>query len=352
MALADTIIYRLKPEAGDTEPHNEIGGAHVLAGGTITLVDRGGGDCAWQFEGLASAVVPQHVYTHAAAAGGLTIAVKLKVVTWPTTEFTYFSKYRNTAGSGFLGLRRSGANTLEARATISGSAGALAGTIGTTEITVVFRLATNGAGQETFDLWLTTVGREGTDPNVSSPPTSALNFTFDTLELGAASPAVIQVADYVIFAGEGTNAECAALADDGVRPTLDGGTPGVVDLEGAAAAEATATGALQGTAALDGDAQAVTTATADLDVTAAAGTITISDWVNNTGSGLSGQAGINVAVYDLATRALVAVATGLTVTAGNVSFSDVAIVAGTTYRVLADQDGNSVDLGCDYITAS
>lgn len=82
------------------------------------------------------------------------------------------------------------------------------------------------------------------------------------------------------------------------------------------------------------------------------GTITITGWVNNTGTDLSGYATINVAVYDLTTRALVYLATGLTVVSGDVSFSHSSIVAGTTYRVLADQDGNTTDLGCARVLAT
>ena len=72
MAITDNIIYRLKPEAGDTEPHSEIGGAAALTGGTITLVNDGAED-AWRFEGgQATAGVPLHTIQGSADATGLT----------------------------------------------------------------------------------------------------------------------------------------------------------------------------------------------------------------------------------------------------------------------------------------
>lgn len=82
------------------------------------------------------------------------------------------------------------------------------------------------------------------------------------------------------------------------------------------------------------------------------GTITITGWVNNTNTDLSGFTTINVAVYDLTTRALVYLATGLTVVSGAVSFSHSSIVPGTWYRVLADQDGNTTDHGCARLQAT
>lgn len=83
-----------------------------------------------------------------------------------------------------------------------------------------------------------------------------------------------------------------------------------------------------------------------------AGTITLTGWVNNTNTDLSGFTGINVAVYDLTTRALVYMATGLTIVSGTVSFRHPSIVAGTTYRYLADQDGNTTDHAGGRVTAS
>lgn len=85
--------------------------------------------------------------------------------------------------------------------------------------------------------------------------------------------------------------------------------------------------------------------------TALPGTITITDWVNNTNTDLSGYTNINVAIYDLTTRALVYLATGLTIVSGSVSFSHASIVSGTTYRYLADQDGNTTDHACGRIAA-
>lgn len=83
-----------------------------------------------------------------------------------------------------------------------------------------------------------------------------------------------------------------------------------------------------------------------------AGTITITGWVNNTNTDLSGYANINIAIYDLTTRALVYLKTGLTIASGDVSFSHASIVTGTTYRYLADQDGNPTDLARGYVVAT
>lgn len=84
------------------------------------------------------------------------------------------------------------------------------------------------------------------------------------------------------------------------------------------------------------------------------GTVTISDWVNNTGTYLADLSGITVDVYDIATGALVYHTTSATVNSGNdCVVSDASIISATDYKVTALKfNGTSYDIGIAIITAT
>lgn len=243
MAILDGIIYRLKAEAGDVSPHNEIGAGEVLAGATFTLVDRGGGDYAWRVEtGVASAALPAHSVIGANNATGLTVAATVKIVSYPATNFApiiAFSPDNVTLTNG-LHLDRESAGNLRVRLN-TGPSTSLGAHAAGVERTYVWRIETSSVNALDFlRTWFTTVGRVGTDANVSSAGTNIGGTTVcDTLCLAATDGCVLEIKDLVIWSAEKTNAECAAVADD-LRGTLDAGTPsdlsGNVTLDDAVAA--------------------------------------------------------------------------------------------------------------------
>lgn len=81
MAIGD-YVYLLKPQSGDSSPHNELNGAQTISGGTIALVDLGGGDYVWRFSGASSAgAVDSRTVDGSTTGGGVTIAMVIAVTT-------------------------------------------------------------------------------------------------------------------------------------------------------------------------------------------------------------------------------------------------------------------------------
>ncbi len=221
MAITDNIIYRLKAEAGDTEPHDETGTSGDLTGGTITLVDRGGGDWAWQFEGgLATLSIPTHNIVASTTGTGLMMAVTLRVATYPTTDSPIVSYSADTNGGNGIHIGRFGAGSLRVRQVneLTATIGATATSVDRTYVARIDISATSA--QDFVRVWLETTGRVGTDADVSSPGGNLANRAFDTLNIHATDSAVIQIKDLVIWSVEPANADAAAVADD-LRGTLD-----------------------------------------------------------------------------------------------------------------------------------
>jgi hypothetical protein len=216
MPITDNIIYRLKPESGDTSPHNEIGGGSILSGGTIALVDRGSGDYAWQFSGTDStATGVSKTLTPADAAGGMTMAVTIKVVTNPTVDFTRYIQFQKTTDPNvFMGMTQNGANAVRGRYINSGSSNTAFSGVGATEFTFVHRIKTNGASASSFESWKKTTGRVGVTPDVTGSTVVDLTNTFATLLVGGLNNVVLQIKDWIIWDRELTDTECANVADD------------------------------------------------------------------------------------------------------------------------------------------
>lgn len=260
MALTDNILYRLKPEFGDSSPHNELNNSDILTGGTFLLVDRSGGagtDMAWRHSGADSSVlVASKTVTPSGAASGYTIAVTVKVVTNPSggTGFTSYVRHQNSSNSAvFLGLSQDGANNIRGRyAASSGAVSVSIATVGTTEFTYVLRVSTNGSGQEKLDIWIQKTGRVDTTPDKTGSLTS-LTTTLNQLVLGGQNDVVLEFKDIVIWSDEKPDAECAVGADN-LRGMLD--------------APAAVTGTINWTEAAD-----TVAITGDVEISGVAGTI-------------------------------------------------------------------------------
>jgi hypothetical protein len=226
-------IYRLKPEAGDTSPHNEIGAGEVLSGGTITLVDRGGGDYAWQFAGgLASIGIPSHTTTGSTTGTGFTMAVTLKVTVYPATNFAAILAYSpDTTPTNGMHIDREAAGSLRARVNTSPTQ-SIGATATTLDRTYVIRLETSSTSAQDFlRIWLQQTGRVGTSADLSSSGVNFTSVSVDTLLVNATDSCVPQVKDWVIWHEQLSDADCAALAD-GLRTQLDGGGGSPVHLLG------------------------------------------------------------------------------------------------------------------------
>lgn len=253
MALND-FTYRLKAEAGDSTPHDEKGVSGDITGGTISLVDHSG-TAAWRFSGgHASVAIPSHLIDWQAVGGGVTYAIRLKVANWGTVDWCALLGFgadplpgTEDAATG-VDLQRTGPNIIRA---ITGIAYTPSTTIGTSIRTIVVKAITDySAPYIALQIWFDTVGRVGTGPNVNSGNKDApADLTIDQFNIAALNGAIFEIEDAVFWPEELSDADCAALADNGIRATLD---TGAAALEGAATASVTAAGALTTSAAVKG----------------------------------------------------------------------------------------------------
>jgi hypothetical protein len=239
MGIAD-FVYRLKPQAGDTAPHNEVGGGHPFSGGTATLVDTGGGNYAWRFSGGAAiADIPARSWQSEVAGSGITLAIRMRVSTQPAAAFVPFITYGldATPTNGlYLGMDGT-SNGLRTRYSTDSNI-----PIGSTAVERVFVLRlTPGIGGtlDKHELWLNTVGRSGTAPN----STASGNYTSRNLSkliINAINSAVIDARDIVVWHEELPDADCAAVADNFDAQFTGGGTTVTCTTGDAAATGATA----------------------------------------------------------------------------------------------------------------
>lgn len=212
MAIQDNLIFRLKPQAGQLAPRNEVGANEVFAGGTFALVDRGSGNFAWELTGVGDTIATIPSITRGGGTGDLTIAVTLKIVTAPTVDFTRYVGFMDAGVTSGHFFGQAGPGSIRGRFVGASGAGdnTFAG-IGSTEITLVSRLI---GGTSTISGWKTTVSRVGTAPDgnlaISMPGDTVLSKVL----LRAAASDVIQVKAFAVWSTAKTDAECASLADN------------------------------------------------------------------------------------------------------------------------------------------
>lgn len=214
--------YRIKPAAGHAAPRNEKNTSQTLTGGTITLVDLGGGAYTWEFSGAdATGALPAftaNLATGQPATSGITFAVRTRnVVNHTSTGFVPLvgvgpSTNLNNDGT-YLG--QSGVGTRRGRAG-GGLLTTTMGTVGFTEKTFVFRIAANasGADGETLQVWEEGVGAAAT-PDYPGNNVQILNsLAYSTVVVGASGGATIRVSDLVFWPEALTEAQCRAIATD------------------------------------------------------------------------------------------------------------------------------------------
>lgn len=222
MALAD-YVYRLKPEAADSTPHDELGLSDDLSGGTITLVDVGGGDYCWQFvdQAIAASVASRAMDTAVDGSGG-TIAVRFAVTTYGAS-FVDHVLWAAAAVARGLGFGQSSANNIRGRYIWSGSSTSTATfAAGTSIHTLVVRVDMRNAGSsDLLSGWVGGVGSGDTADIVASASNYGGN-TSDRLIVGN-SGVTIRIFDLVLWGEELSDADCADLADTGIRAVLDAG---------------------------------------------------------------------------------------------------------------------------------
>ena len=354
-----TPIYRLKPQSGDSTPHDETTTGADLSGGTITLVDRGSGDYVWRCVGAAAAAIASRTIAPAASGGGVTFAVRMAVTTWPGGSFDVVAGYGTSAGgvADCYGFTAAGANVIRGKHFDSADDVIAMLTVNTSIRTYVCKIVMQASGSvDKLYIWIDTVGRSGSTASYIS---SGQNYNADTYAkvLIGNTGSTIDCSDFVIWGEELSDADCAALADTGIRATLDAGgpqtlTPGLYTNTNTFYAPTVAPGAVDltpslftntnafysATVSLSGGAQSLTPGLFSNTNTFHAATVArVPGFLtpvlkNNSGTVLASETGVACNVYNASTGALVVRKTGLTSSAaGIVSVTDAAMAAGTTY---------------------
>jgi len=226
-----SFIYRLKPQSGDTTPHDETTTGADLSGGTIALVDRGSGDWVWRFSGAANAAIASRVTVPESAGGGHTFAVRMAVTTWPAGSFDPLVGY-STDTSYLNGdvFTANATNNIRARHYDSTNDTVTMLAVNTSIRTYVFKVVCS-SGTDKVHVWIDTVGRSGVAANYISAGQNYNGKTLDTIVVGI-SGSVIEISDLVNWGEELSDADCAALADNGIRTTLDSAAATATTLSG------------------------------------------------------------------------------------------------------------------------
>ena len=217
MAIGD-YTYLLKPQSGDTTPHNELNGSQTISGGTISLIDRGGGVYAWRFSGSnSSGSTPSKsiVAFGSSTGGGIIIAVQMRAQAVSTTRHRMlaWSTSTNPAdNSTAFRFELSGDDiTVYGR----GSTGYTFpfGTYDGTLRTYVARVRTNyTSSSEITEYWQSGLGA-GPGPDHNSGSWTGGDTTLNTIviECGDGTVDIVRVA---LWAEELSDADCDAIRDD------------------------------------------------------------------------------------------------------------------------------------------
>jgi hypothetical protein len=368
MALQD-FTYRLKAVNGDTTPVDVVGGSITLAGGTITLVDMGGSDYAWQFVGKASADGPSKTVTGTTAGTGVTIALRIAVTSYDAAGFAYLAGYGDdsTPAKGLV-LGQNGTNIIRSRWVDSGTDTLSMLTVNTAIRTVVIRATINSGVTDKVHSWVNGVTGSADTADYISTGQNYTSPILDTVFLGSAG-STIRVSDFVVWGEELSDANCHTLAESGIRATLDV-TPSVdatiswtepadisaiagdvaisavtVDVAWTEAADVTAIAALAEVSGAMSWTEAADAAAIAATFTPNTPTITIADIKLNNGT-LRASETFDAYIYNLTTGALVVkLAAQVSTAGGDLELVSASMTAAVEYRVVLVDSGGLAGVG-------
>ncbi len=230
MGLLD-YIYRLKPQSGDTTPHNELDPAQTLSGGTISLQDLGGGNFAWRFSGSNSTGATDsygYITQDSATGGGLTIAVRVRrhVEASGRHRFVSWSPSTTPNADRAIALRYETGDVMTAWEGTTNFVDPPNIPFDGTWRTYVCKLAANAfSGSDRLLLWRTG-GGAGPGPDGQSANFNVPNGTLNTLVIEC-SDGTVDISDIVLWGEELSDADCDAVRDD-IDAALGGGDPQVL----------------------------------------------------------------------------------------------------------------------------
>lgn len=378
MGLQD-YTYRIKAQSGDTTIHDEKGVSADMSGGTQTLVDMGSGDYAWQIaSGRASVAVPSKTFDPETTGGGVTIAVRLAITSYDASSFAFLVGWATDAAptpTKGLCLGQNGTNVVRSRWIDAGPDTLSMLTVNNAVRTYVLRATSPASGLEKVHAWVSGVTGSGDTADYISPGQNYSAAVLDTVFLGT-SGGTVRVSDFVIWPEELTDAQCHALAENGIRATLDTGgsvtgtssiTLGAVATSGAGIVVSGIVGtssitldsiatAGAGTVTGAGSITGSSSITLGSISSSAAGrigaTLTVGPFKNKSGTVLASQSIAHVVVLNPSSRAVaLSLASQSTDGSGYLALSSADLVPGSSYMVASwNSDGSAA--GNSKITAA
>lgn len=342
--------YRLMAQAGDSAPHDELGISGDLAGATIALVDRGGGDWVWRFTGKSNVSVPACNVNPNVSGGGITMVMRVAIPTYGAT-YTPLAGFGTDATSTYchaFSEESANAHGFRWKDLTQFIAEVTTGVYGGIRTYVVRTKVGTADNTDGLTVWRGTTGRVGTNPDYNYGSTTFYDRVYNTIFAGLTG-AVLDISDWVIYDEELSDADCAALAD-GLRTVLSA-TNIACSVGNAAAAGSPATIVVSGAVSIAGGIGNAVAAGSTATVSVSSQhTISTPPLKNNAGTLLANASGITAYVHHAATNALLLTKAGAsTNAAGILSITDNALVQGVSYRVVVVMgDGAS---GMDVYTA-
>jgi hypothetical protein len=214
-------VYRVKPQAGDAAPHDEVGGGQFAMSSGIGSAQIVEADGRWGWRFTRSywrhyGAISKEVSGGVAREDSVTIAVRMKIVAYDTSnDFDPLASYMAGTGiSSGLTIAQAGSSNQFVRSRYNNAGAPTYNRRTDSFYTYVLRVNTvNASGQDTLRTWRS-------DGNVNSTTEDNLltgvNFatqTLDAVHLGSNNGTLI-VTDFVIWHESLSDEDCRALANN------------------------------------------------------------------------------------------------------------------------------------------
>lgn len=222
MAIADQLIFRVLPQAGQTQITNHLNGQTATGTGTPTLIDIGA-EKAWSVAAgtLLNIPIPSTAIT---GDNGITIAIRARVTNFGTLSAQNFMGVNSAAGASLFESahirRNSTANNLAARYATGLIVNPSTVTFLNTVVTMISETEMSSVSSQDFGrVWVTGGGATEPNPDFSSTAGNGNATTVANFYINCSDGAAYEILDIAVFSGELTDAENWSLRQD-IRAAL------------------------------------------------------------------------------------------------------------------------------------
>lgn len=222
MAIADQLIFRVLPQAGQTQITNHLNGQTATGTGTPTLIDIGA-EKAWSVAAGTLLNIPIQS-TAITGDNGITIAIRARVTNFGTLSAQNFMGVNSAAGASLFESahirRNSTANNLAARYATGLIVNPSTVTFLNTVVTMISETEMSSVSSQDFGrVWVTGGGATEPNPDFSSTAGNGNATTVANFYISCSDGAAYEILDIAVFSGELTDAENWSLRQN-IRAAL------------------------------------------------------------------------------------------------------------------------------------